>query len=40
MAVLQAVADQLEHGIDMRPPLLDPELAYLAELAFGPRSGP
>ena len=40
MAVLQAVADQLEHGIDMRPPPLDPELAHLAELAFGPRLAP
>ncbi|NBR31246.1 MAG: polyphosphate kinase [Sphingomonadaceae bacterium] len=37
MAVLQAIADQLEHAIDMCPPPLDPDLAHVAELAFGPQ---
>lgn len=39
IAVLQAVADQLEHSVDMTPPPLDPRLAQLAEGVFGVRQG-
>lgn len=36
IAVLQAVADQLEAKVDMTPPPLDPELKRVAAAALGP----
>lgn len=37
IALLQAVADQLEQSVDMTPPPLDPDLERLAKAAFGAR---
>ena len=35
IAVLSTIADQLEKGVSMKPPLADPEVIALAEAALG-----
>ena len=39
IAVLTAVADQLEKGVDMKPLPVDPEIRKIAEAALGCKIG-